>query len=162
MPIKTSSRETVLTGVTTTGTPHLGNYAGAIRPAIDASHRDDSNTFYFLADYHARDHRAQVTLGFDGDLRITALRVDDLANLGAYPTPFGIPIATTTGNRVVNGFYDIPVVDLTVKTVLTNTVPTAPYRGAGRPEVVHRLECAIDMAAAEFGIDPDSSPPRLC
>jgi tryptophanyl-tRNA synthetase len=43
----------VLTGVTTTGTPHLGNYAGAIRPAIAASHADDVNSFYFLADYHA-------------------------------------------------------------------------------------------------------------
>ena len=47
------SKETILTGVTTTGTPHLGNYAGAIRPAIAASRRDDANTFYFLADYHA-------------------------------------------------------------------------------------------------------------
>jgi len=53
MTINTTSRETVLTGVTTTGTPHLGNYAGAIRPAIEASRRDDVNTFYFLADYHA-------------------------------------------------------------------------------------------------------------
>lgn len=43
----------MLTGVTTTGTPHLGNYAGAIRPAIAASHNDDANSFYFLADYHA-------------------------------------------------------------------------------------------------------------
>ena len=50
---KASRRETVLTGVTTTGTPHLGNYAGAIRPAIAASHADDVNSFYFLADYHA-------------------------------------------------------------------------------------------------------------
>lgn len=49
----TSGKETVLTGVTTTGTPHLGNYAGAIRPAIAASHADDVNSFYFLADYHA-------------------------------------------------------------------------------------------------------------
>ncbi|TDJ45729.1 MAG: tryptophan--tRNA ligase [Gammaproteobacteria bacterium] len=47
------SKETILTGVTTTGAPHLGNYAGAIRPAIAASRRDDVNTFYFLADYHA-------------------------------------------------------------------------------------------------------------
>jgi tryptophanyl-tRNA synthetase len=47
------AKETVLTGVTTTGTPHLGNYAGAIRPAIAASRRDDVSTFYFLADYHA-------------------------------------------------------------------------------------------------------------
>ena len=42
-----------LTGITTTGTPHLGNYVGAIRPAIEASHRDDVESFYFLADYHA-------------------------------------------------------------------------------------------------------------
>jgi tryptophanyl-tRNA synthetase len=47
------SKETVLTGITTTGTPHLGNYVGAIRPAIAASHTDDVNSFYFLADYHA-------------------------------------------------------------------------------------------------------------
>lgn len=43
----------VLTGITTTGTPHLGNYAGALRPAIEASRRDDVDAFFFLADYHA-------------------------------------------------------------------------------------------------------------
>ena len=43
----------ILTGITTTGTPHLGNYAGAIRPAIVASRRSDADSFYFLADYHA-------------------------------------------------------------------------------------------------------------
>ncbi len=43
----------VLTGITTSGTPHLGNYAGAIRPAIAASLRGDVESFYFLADYHA-------------------------------------------------------------------------------------------------------------
>ena len=43
----------VLTGITTTGTPHLGNYAGAIRPAIAASQVDNVESFYFLADYHA-------------------------------------------------------------------------------------------------------------
>jgi tryptophanyl-tRNA synthetase len=46
-------KERVLTGITTSGTPHLGNYAGAIRPAIAASHRGDVDSFYFLADYHA-------------------------------------------------------------------------------------------------------------
>ena len=45
--------ETHLTGITTTGTPHLGNYVGAIRPAIAASQRKDVQSFYFLADYHA-------------------------------------------------------------------------------------------------------------
>ena len=47
------SKSIVLTGITTTGTPHLGNYAGAIRPAIEASKNDDVRPFYFLADYHA-------------------------------------------------------------------------------------------------------------
>jgi tryptophanyl-tRNA synthetase len=47
------AKQTVLTGITTTGTPHLGNYVGAIRPAIAASHSGDVQSFYFLADYHA-------------------------------------------------------------------------------------------------------------
>ena len=42
-----------LTGITTTGTPHLGNYVGAIRPAVEASRRPGTENFYFLADYHA-------------------------------------------------------------------------------------------------------------
>src|SRR5687767_9764715 len=47
------SKTRVLTGITTTGTPHLGNYVGAIRPAIEASRNADVDAFYFLADYHA-------------------------------------------------------------------------------------------------------------
>jgi tryptophanyl-tRNA synthetase len=47
------NKQRILTGITTSGTPHLGNYAGAIRPAIAASRRDDVESFYFLADYHA-------------------------------------------------------------------------------------------------------------
>lgn len=47
------ARHRVLTGITTTGTPHLGNYVGAIRPAIAASQRDDVDAYLFLADYHA-------------------------------------------------------------------------------------------------------------
>ncbi len=48
-----TTRQRVLTGITTSGSPHLGNYVGAIRPAIEASLRDDVESFYFLADYHA-------------------------------------------------------------------------------------------------------------
>ena len=46
------SKSIVLTGITTTGTPHLGNYAGAIRPAIKASKDEQVRPFYFLPDYH--------------------------------------------------------------------------------------------------------------
>lgn len=48
-----TNRTRILTGITTTGTPHLGNYAGAIRPAIVASRDTNADSFYFLADYHA-------------------------------------------------------------------------------------------------------------
>ncbi|MDR2690586.1 MAG: tryptophan--tRNA ligase, partial [Azoarcus sp.] len=47
------SQQRILTGITPSGTPHLGNYAGAIRPAVAASGRADVESFYFLADYHA-------------------------------------------------------------------------------------------------------------
>jgi len=47
------SKQRVLTGITTTGTPHLGNYVGAIRPAIEASRSSEFESFFFLADYHA-------------------------------------------------------------------------------------------------------------
>lgn len=47
------SKQIYLTGITTTGTPHLGNYVGAIRPAIDASRDENTENYYFLADYHA-------------------------------------------------------------------------------------------------------------
>lgn len=48
-----TTSETILTGITTTGTPHIGNYVGAIRPAIEASQQATARCFYFLADYHA-------------------------------------------------------------------------------------------------------------
>ena len=51
MPAPTITR--YLTGITTTGTPHLGNYVGSVRPSVRASRRDDVQSFYFLADYHA-------------------------------------------------------------------------------------------------------------
>ncbi|HBS41401.1 MAG TPA: tryptophan--tRNA ligase, partial [Oceanospirillales bacterium] len=47
------TKQRVLTGITTTGTPHLGNYVGAIRPAIEASRDTNNESFYFLADFHA-------------------------------------------------------------------------------------------------------------
>lgn len=47
------STRRVLTGITTTGTPHIGNYLGAIKPAIEASEQPNNESFFFLADYHA-------------------------------------------------------------------------------------------------------------
>ena len=47
------SKQRVLTGITTSGAPHLGNYVGAIRPAVEASLSGEFDSFFFLADYHA-------------------------------------------------------------------------------------------------------------
>lgn len=108
----------------------------------------------FLSDTHARDHLTDCTLATDLDGRILAARFDVLANMGAHLSYFGANIATHTGNRVATGAYDIPLLNVNVKVVFTNTVPTGPYRGAGRPEAIYRLERVLDVAAAELGIDP--------
>lgn len=108
----------------------------------------------FLCDYHARDHDCDIEAAFSPDGHILGLRARNFVNLGAYATFFGIPINTSTGNRIVDGPYRIPVTDLQVNCVLTNTVPIGPYRGAGRPEVVFRLERMMDLAARQLGLDP--------
>ncbi len=108
----------------------------------------------FLSDTQGRDQVSTVTLALTQDGRIKAYRADILANLGATPSPFGLPIVSTTGHRVVTGVYDIETVYLRLRCVLTNTVPTGPYRGAGRPETIYRLERLIDVAAARLGMDP--------
>ena len=107
-----------------------------------------------LADEHGRDNVGTIELAFDADGRILGLRLHMLANIGAYVgsdrqllTPFG-QIGT------VIGVYDIRAAHLRIDAVLSNTSPTAPYRGAGRPEATYLIERVLDAAAAELGIDP--------
>jgi aerobic carbon-monoxide dehydrogenase large subunit len=106
-----------------------------------------------LADEHARDNIGEIELAFDADHRIVGLRLDMLASIGAYIasdrqllTPFGM-IGT------VVGVYNIPAAYVAIRAVLSNTSPTAPYRGAGRPEASYLIERAIEAAADELGID---------
>ncbi|MCX7142654.1 MAG: xanthine dehydrogenase family protein molybdopterin-binding subunit [Proteobacteria bacterium] len=108
----------------------------------------------FLSDTHGRDHVSHCDLALDRSGRFLALRVRDLADMGAYISFFSAAIATRTGNRIANGVYHIPEIHAEIRTVLTNTPPTGPYRGAGRPEAIYRLERLIDVAAIECGIDP--------
>ncbi len=107
-----------------------------------------------LADEHGRDNVGTIELAFDADARIIGLRLHMLASIGAYVasdrqllTPFG-QIGT------VVGMYDIPAASVTIDAVLSNTSPTAPYRGAGRPEACYLIERAMEAAARELGIDP--------
>jgi carbon-monoxide dehydrogenase large subunit len=107
----------------------------------------------FVASYQGRGMEADVELAVDGDGRILALRARIWADLGGYLMPTtAIPMHTTA--MLMCGVYDIQVADVEVVGRRTNKVPTGPYRGAGRPEAAYFVECTVDAAAHELGIDP--------
>jgi aerobic carbon-monoxide dehydrogenase large subunit len=108
----------------------------------------------FLAAGAGRDLESKAELAFDANGRILALRVASLANVGAYATPAGVAIQLMIGPWVATSVYDIRPIDIDVKAVLTNTAPTGPYRGAGRPEAIFMIERLMDEAARRMGIDP--------
>ena len=107
----------------------------------------------FLGASHGRDLWSKAELALDRDGRILALRVASLANVGAYATPAGVVIQLLIGPWVSTSIYDIRTIDVGIKAVLTHTLPTGPYRGAGRPEAIYIIERLMDEAARETGID---------
>ncbi|MEO8304792.1 MAG: xanthine dehydrogenase family protein molybdopterin-binding subunit [Betaproteobacteria bacterium] len=107
----------------------------------------------FLAASHGRDVMSKVELALDADGRVLALRVASLANMGAYATPAGVVIQLLIGPWVSTSIYDIKTIDIGIKAVLTHTLPTGPYRGAGRPEAIYIIERLMDEAARRTGID---------
>jgi aerobic carbon-monoxide dehydrogenase large subunit len=104
----------------------------------------------FLADYQGRDAVTRAALGFDRDGRIVAYDLEWIGNLGAHTVTF---VPMSNGRRILSTVYHVPLAHAAVKGVLTNTVPTAPYRGAGRPEATHAIERLLDIAAREMKID---------
>ena len=108
----------------------------------------------FLSDGQARDTVTEVELALDEKGKFLALRVRHLANMGAYIGSVGANIQTHNFTRCFPGMYDIKHIDVGVRCVFTNTVPTSPYRGAGRPEANYALERVVDEAARITGIDP--------
>ena len=108
----------------------------------------------FLSGSHGRDVVSRAELALDADGKALALRVHSLANVGAYATPAGVAIQVLIGPWVSTSIYDIATIDLHLKAVLTNTTPTGPYRGAGRPEAIYIVERLFDAAAREMKLDP--------
>ena len=107
----------------------------------------------FPADDHARDNVSDVTLALDENGKFLAMGVETSAALGAYVAFLGI--GAPTGNvGGLAGVYTTPALHVAVSAVMTNTSPTSPYRGAGRPEASYILERTIDIAAGRLGIDP--------
>ena len=109
----------------------------------------------FLTDNQARDMFADGELALDGRGRFLALRLACVVNLGAYVGFVGVHLATNNFARCLPAMYLIPAVDVRVRCAFTNTVPTAPYRGAGRPEANYLLERLVEEAARITGIAPD-------
>jgi carbon-monoxide dehydrogenase large subunit len=106
----------------------------------------------FLTDEQAREMRVSASLGLDAAGRFTALRLRWDVNLGAYVSGrSGWGVGNIGG---IAGVYEIPFITAEVCGVLTHTVPTAAYRGAGRPEATYAIERLIDVAARETGISP--------
>jgi carbon-monoxide dehydrogenase large subunit len=103
-----------------------------------------------LTDYQARDLVSHAELALDADGRFLALRGVNTSNVGAHAVSF-IPLAK--GVAVLPSVYHIPAAYIRGRAVLTNTPPTAPYRAAGRPEVLFVIERLIDLAARRHGFD---------
>lgn len=118
------------------------------QPVLWVCERSES----FIADHHARDHYATVTLGLDTDGTFLALQVRSQSNIGAYISFNGLhtPVNNIGG---LSGVYRTPHIHAHITGVFSNTPPTSPYRGAGRPEAIYAIERTIDMAAQRFGFD---------
>jgi carbon-monoxide dehydrogenase large subunit len=108
----------------------------------------------FNSDNQARDNVSIAELALDKKGKFLALRARQVQNLGAYVASAGIMLATNNYARCFPAMYDIPKLDIAVQCVYTNTLPTGPYRGAGRPEANYVIERLVDEASRLTGIDP--------
>ena len=105
-----------------------------------------------LGDGQGRDQTVEAELALDADGKFTGLRWKAYHNVGAYIVGAGaVPVVFSL--KLSQTVYDVPAVDVMSSAVFTNTPPTVPYRGAGRPEAVYIMERLIDTAAHEMGID---------
>src|SRR5476649_948953 len=103
----------------------------------------------FVSDYAGRDFRIESELALTADGTFVGLHATSTSNLGAYTASF-VPL--TKGTQLMTSVYDMPAV-ARARAVLSNTVSTAPYRSAGRPETMFVIERLIDMAARAHGFD---------
>jgi carbon-monoxide dehydrogenase large subunit len=108
----------------------------------------------FLCDAHGRDHVSEVQLALDKNNKVTALKVDTIANLGAYMSLFSSCVPTYLYATLLSGQYNIPAIHANVKAIYTNTAPVDAYRGAGRPEAAFNVERMLEVSARKFGMSP--------
>ncbi len=101
---------------------------------------------------HGRAQIQDVAIGGTRDGRITAYRLKVVQDSGAYPMMGAVlPFMT---RMMTTGVYDVTNVEFSSESVATNTTPLVAFRGAGRPEAAAAIERAVDLFAAEIGMDP--------
>lgn len=111
-------------------------------------------TEHFLTDAQGRDNQVAAEMAMDKDGRFLGLRVNLLANMGAYISQYG-PYIPIIGVTMSTGVYDIEAIDVSVTGLYTNTCPVDAYRGAGRPEAAFLLEKLVDACAHDLGLSTD-------
>src|SRR5918912_1303799 len=121
------------------------------RPVKWTGERNDA----FVTDTHGRDNVTTATLGLDENGKFLGIKVETIANFGAYLSNYAPYIPTYSGAPMLVGLYDIPAAHVAIKGVFTHTVPVDAYRGAGRPEAAYTVERLVDLAARRLGIAPD-------
>jgi carbon-monoxide dehydrogenase large subunit len=112
----------------------------------------ETRTENMLGMGHGRGQLQTVTVGGRRNGTIEAYALDILQDSGAYPS-MGMMLPMMT-QIMATGVYDIPKLGVRTKSVVTNTAPVIAYRGAGRPEATAAIERAVDVFAAEIGMDP--------
>jgi carbon-monoxide dehydrogenase large subunit len=120
------------------------------RPIKWTAERSES----FLSDAHGRDHVTTAELATDAKGNFLAMRVDTVANLGAYLSTFASAVPTILYATLLAGQYKTPAIYCSVKAVFTNTAPIDAYRGAGRPEATYVVERIVEQAARDLKMDP--------
>src|SRR5205807_5656696 len=101
-----------------------------------------------------RDQHNKARLALDADGRILALQVETLGNVGAVPVGSSAIIPLQLSPKVQTTVYHVPLVHYRVRAVLTHTMATGAYRGAGRPEANFLMERLMEKAAREMRLDP--------
>jgi carbon-monoxide dehydrogenase large subunit len=104
----------------------------------------------FLSDFQGRDAVVRAAMAFSAEGKILVIEHEWIGNCGAHAVSY---VSMSNGPRVLSSVYHVPAICSRVSAVLSNTVPTAPYRGAGRPEAMHVMERMLDIAAREIGLD---------
>lgn len=108
----------------------------------------------FLSDTHGRDHVTKAALALNGGARFLALKVETVANLGAYVSHLGPLSPSLLYTEMLGGANVTPAIHAEVRGVSSNTIFTDSYRGAGRTEATYVLERLADEAARQLGLAP--------